>query len=282
MFGGLLRRFWPEADAGHIVPLGLGADEVLYAVGDVHGLHAAAMALEAAILADAALLGALPVIVYLGDVVDRGPESARMLDLVLSRPDGWRRLALRGNHEDLMLDFLLRPAPGHEWLALGGRETLLSYGVPEGDLSRTPARRLESLVRAHVPDEHVALLGSLPLGLDAGAALLVHAGLRPGVPPARQAARDLMWFRDGYAADYAESPALVVHGHSPLERATLFGQRLGLDTGAYDGGPLSAARLVPGVRPVILSVVQTAEGAWLPLPAAAPFDKNRSSHGRHD
>jgi serine/threonine protein phosphatase 1 len=238
-----------------------------YAVGDVHGHLDALLALEALIVADAREQGGQPTLVYLGDLIDRGPQSAGVLDCLMARDESVTRLALGGNHEALMLEFLARPRREHEWLEFGGRETLLSYGISDDDLRRAEAvpRRLEQIVRAHVPDEHVRFLAGLPHLIEAPGHLLVHAGLRPGVGLEQQSAGDLLWYRDDFEADYAGLGARVVHGHTPGPAVRMKPFRLNLDTGAYRGGPLSAARLSAHADPFILAVAQGSRGgAWTP------------------
>lgn len=229
----------------------------LYAIGDVHGCLGLLRQMEAAIMADAAAEpGGDSLIVLLGDLIDRGPASAQVLDHVLRRlPDGFRRVCLRGNHEQMMLDFLRRPRRHDDWLANGGIETLASYGVSIAALEAAGSgRALENLVASHIPQEHIELLTGLPVLLETPAAICVHAGLRPGVSVARQADHDLLWFRDGYRSDFAEFGRPVLHGHSPRAEPLVLPGRIAVDTAACQGGKLTSVRISAAQSPKILTI----------------------------
>jgi serine/threonine protein phosphatase 1 len=227
---------------------------VIYAIGDVHGCLDLLTALEAAIIADADGRPGEKWIVMLGDYVDRGPKSAQVIDhLLRDPPPGFTRVTLCGNHEAAMLAFLDDPEPRSSWLEFGGIETLASYGIAGPLVHRGGSRQLRDAVASYVPDEHRAFLAGLPISLETPAHLFVHAGVRPGIPWARQADEDLFWFRDDYSASFAEFGKLVIHGHTPLQDAFLSRTRIGIDTGAYLTGRLSAVRLLPGSEPTILS-----------------------------
>lgn len=227
----------------------------IYAIGDVHGCLDLLMRLEGKIVADAESTPGDKLIVMLGDLIDRGPASAQVIDHVLSRPPtGFQRICLLGNHESMMLAFIRDPRRGAIWLENGGRETLLSYGLPSDTLLRGVAPRvLENIVASHVPQEHIEFLERLPVLLETPDAVFVHAGLRPGVKFAAQAEDDLIWFRDNYESDYAEFGRPIVHGHMPRTEALVSPFRIAIDTGAYVNGRLTAVRIMPGAAPVLLS-----------------------------
>lgn len=240
-----LRRLAVDADPAAI-----------YAIGDVHGCLDHLLALEESIVADATNIAGERWIVMLGDVVDRGERSAQVLDHLLSPPPaGLRRFCLMGNHEAMMLDFIRRPSPASAWLEFGGRETLLSYGVPLESLmyGRFGAREARQLVDVYVPGDHIEFLEQLPVLLETPSTLLVHAGIRPGIAIAQQADADLIGFRDNFEASYADCGKVVVHGHTIREEPLVTANRIAIDTGAYFTGRLTAVRLVPGEQPVLLS-----------------------------
>lgn len=212
----------------------------IYAIPDIHGQ---------ADLLDEALArvhrdgGPDARIVFLGDLVDRGPDSRAVIDRILDARDAGRPwTVLRGNHDQMFLDFLDHGAlqfkqvrSGLSWLdrRLGGAATLASYGVTEtrGSAARQAAQEA-------VPQPHRAFLASLPLWHEAGDVLFVHAGIRPGVPLAEQTPEDLMWIRDGFLEYKGPHPWLVVHGHTALDWPQYFGNRVDLDAGAGYGRPL--------------------------------------------
>lgn len=226
----------------------------LYAVGDVHGCARLYRKLEKLILDDAAEIGKSPCIVLLGDVIDRGPESADMIDHLLSAPPvGVERHCLRGNHEEMMLRFLGKPNGKSSWLDFGGYETLMSYGMrpPGDDGFNLPERQLRLMIEAFIPPAHRDFLQRLPYGFVFGDYALVHAALAPGASPDRQPENILLWG----APEESDGAALtVVHGHTIVENVVFTSQRIAVDTGAYATGRLSAVRLLPDAAPTVLDV----------------------------
>jgi len=220
----------------------------VYAIGDIHGCHAALVALEDRIRQDIARTGAgRPLIVYLGDYIDRGPDSRRVLEhLSGGNPaDGIERIALCGNHDDTFLRFLRDPAGNAAWLDFGGDATLRSYGL--GDLAhlRRPKElaRAADAIRAAVPREHVAFLEGLPAMLVQGGRVFVHAGIRPGLPLDAQSDADLLWIREPFLAEGPRLPITVIHGHTPGEEPVFGPGRIGIDTGCFATGRLTALKL---------------------------------------
>jgi len=230
------------------------APEAIYAVGDIHGCLDLLQDLEAQIAADAAGAKGERWLVTLGDAVDRGTSSAQVIDhLRRPAPPGLRRVNLMGNHEAMMLDFLLRPRAGSTWLENGGVETLVSYGIPHEKLMRLDNRTASQLVASYIPSEHFDYLSTLPVLLDTPQALFVHAGLRPGVPLAQQTDEDLLWFRDEFRSDFAEFGRPVVHGHTMREEPLVTPHRIAIDTAAVLSGQLTAVRIGPSEAPVLFS-----------------------------
>ena len=219
----------------------------IYAIGDIHGHADKLAAAHALIAADRARTGdATAPVVHVGDLCDRGPDTRGVLDLLiagLARGEPWH--VLKGNH-DRMMQWWLEAAPredphlmvGHYWLhpALGGVESLASYGVwiAEGERIQSVHAR----ARAAVPEAHRAFIAGLPTSLALGECLFVHAGIRPGVALVDQTEEDLLWIRKPFHDSPDEHGALVVHGHTPVDRVTHYGNRLNLDTGAGYGKPL--------------------------------------------
>jgi serine/threonine protein phosphatase 1 len=259
-FNRLLNR-WRNRGAGSAEPAETGRivqvrepPQIVYAIGDVHGCLDLLRHIEAEIAADAPP-GGEAWIVVLGDVIDRGPASAQVLDHLLGRPPaGLRRLCLRGNHESLMLAFLRQPRGHSEWFEMGGLETLASYGMPVGNIHELSSRRLENLVMSHIPNEHVSFLEGLPLAIEMPDWVFVHAGLKPGRAISSQREGDLLWYRDDFAETYEGLGKVVVHGHTPVDTPMMTRYRIDVDTGAYYSGRLSAVRLSHTDPPRILSV----------------------------
>lgn len=242
-------RDWPRV---HKTPAG-AAGELVYAIGDIHGRYDLLRDMLRTIIQDARerLRGRTPILVTCGDYVDRGPDSARVLTaLDWIRRDGRIRLhALKGNHEAAFLNFLAEPQGGTAWLGFGGDATLRSYGVqPPLDFHDVPdlVRARDDLLEV-MPAAHLRVLEGLELMVEVGDYAFVHAGIRPGVPLARQKVDDLLWIREPFLDRTELFEKRIVHGHSWIEAAPeIYDNRIGLDTGAYQTGVLTAIRIEDG------------------------------------
>jgi serine/threonine protein phosphatase 1 len=230
----------------------------LYAVGDIHGRRDLLDLLMAQITEDAARLpeGIKPQIIFLGDYIDRGLKSREVIDFFTSGAAGrFDPVFLMGNHEEALLRFLEDASFGNQWARYGGAETLYSYGLAppnqraslnsheEMSAARNAWTRVWTEFRNRLPAEHLAFFQSLKPYHVAGDYLFVHAGLRPGVELAEQSVRDMLWIREEFLDDRAHFPQMVVHGHTPMDSVHHDTRRIGLDTGAFLTGRLTAARL---------------------------------------
>ncbi|WP_119680484.1 metallophosphoesterase family protein [Indioceanicola profundi] len=220
------------------------AGQRIYAIGDIHGRSDLLDLLMRRISADArtAARGLQHTLVFLGDYVDRGQDSAGVLErLSAGPPPGFGMVCLRGNHEAVMQRFLTDHSVGPAWLSFGGVETLASYGIrPRPDLDQErwlPIARSE-LART-LPQPHHAFLQGLRLHLRVGGYLFVHAGIRPGVKLERQKPEDLLWIRDAFLDSTARHGMTVVHGHTVVREPEVRPNRIGIDTGAYASGRLT-------------------------------------------
>lgn len=228
---------------------------LIYAIGDIHGHLSKLQDLHGLIAADRAAQGATDApVVHVGDLVDRGPDSRGVIDHLLAgtaRGENW--IVLKGNHDRMFRGFLA-DADFHDprlrrdlhWLheRLGGAETLASYGV-KGAGERF-LHDLQAEARAAVPTEHLAFLDRLLPYWLGGQALFAHAGIRPGIDLHDQTEDDLLWIRKEFLEDMRDHGALVVHGHTPVDSVTHYGNRLNIDTGAGYGEALSAVVIESG------------------------------------
>ena len=226
------------------------AGQLIYAIGDIHGCYEPLKTLMAQVVADAAARarGRRPILVFLGDYVDRGPRSAEVVEAMvwLSRRTDAELHLLKGNHEQALLGFIDEPRSGPAWLRYGGEETLLSYGVrpPAFEEGEAGLFRARDDLLARMPASHLRLLQSLKLMVEVGDYAFVHAGVRPGSGLADQAEEDLLWIRADFLDHQAAHEKVIVHGHTWLdERPQLHPHRIGVDTGCYATGVLSAVRL---------------------------------------
>jgi len=218
----------------------------VYAVGDVHGRLDLLDRMLAMIAEDAATgrPGTASTVVMLGDYVDRGPDGAGVLDrLRAGPPPGLGLVCLRGNHDDTLLRFLDDATAGEAWLGFGGGATLASYGVrppPSGEVGLDRLVAAQRALRSAMPPRHADFLSHLPYRLALGGYLFVHAGVRPGVPAERQTPADMMWIRDEFLRSGADHGRVVVHGHTVVRVPEVRRNRIGIDTGAYATGRLTA------------------------------------------
>lgn len=219
-----------------------------YVVGDVHGRLDLLQAMERLIAADMADSGRLLdcFLVHLGDFVDRGHESRRVLDHLLQvSADGLIRVHLLGNHDLWLREFAGFDPGGEElaasWMRFGGDATLLSYGIkldlrmPEAERHAEARERL----RAVFPPEHRAFLATLDSAFSLGDYFFCHAGIRPEVPLERQSDADLLWIREPFLSWNGECGKIVVHGHTVEEAPVVRTNRIGIDTGACWTGKLT-------------------------------------------
>lgn len=228
-------------------PATLPDDVIVYAIGDIHGHSGLLRALLDRIVAHAQVRakGRQPVLIFLGDYIDRGPDSRGTVDLVLDPPRGFAAHALLGNHEQAMLEFLDDPEEGQPWIRWSPA-TLASYGLTgEADAAVDAAGRLllRDRLLAALPPDHLDFYRNLETMVDYGGYAFVHAGVRPGVPLHAQAHDDLVWIREPFLDWTAPFEKVIVHGHSINAAPVIRRNRIGIDTGAYSTGVLTALAL---------------------------------------
>jgi serine/threonine protein phosphatase 1 len=234
------------------------AGELIYAVGDIHGCYDLMKHILAQVAADyaARAQGRRPILIFCGDYVDRGPHSAKVLEALawLRRRGEVDLHLLKGNHEQALLAFIDDPDTGPPWLQFGGAETLMSYGV----LPPAAGEGLAGLARARdellerMPAAHLHLLQNLELMVQVGDYAFVHAGVQPGAPLDAQQERDLLWIRQGFIDAPGPFEKVIVHGHTwTSDMPQVHAHRIGLDTGAYATGALTAIRFEDGELAVL-------------------------------
>jgi serine/threonine protein phosphatase 1 len=224
--------------------------ELLYAVGDIHGRADLLADLLRQIEADAAGRNASrTTLVFVGDYVDRGPDSRGVVEMLLhDLPRGFDARFLKGNHEALLLDFVADPDKLDHWRRNGGGATMDSYGVDVAGLLAAKASPVvwHAAFIAKLPEPHLAFYTSLRLHVSVGDYLFVHAGIRPGVPLDAQDETDLIWIRHEFLDATGPFGPVVVHGHTPVDAPVVTPNRIGIDTGAVFSGRLTALRLQNG------------------------------------
>ena len=241
-------------DSSHrpdLPPAEVPAGTRVYAIGDIHGRLDLLSHLLEDIAEDARYTpydGPAPgrfVVVSVGDLIDRGPDSKAVVERLLAGPPsagplaGAQFVALRGNHEDYLLQFLADFSVAPAWFRNGGLEAIRSYvgHLPDGYATDYPA--LQRLLYRALPPSHLRFLSRMPLRYVEGDYLFVHAGIRPGVPLDRQDAYDLMWIRGDFLHSKDRAAKMVVHGHTVVTEPEIHPNRIAIDTGAYRTGVLS-------------------------------------------
>lgn len=236
----LIRRI---AEKSAPVPPRIPPGQRVFAIGDIHGRLDLLDDLLDQIARENARRGpAQTVLIFLGDLIDRGPDSAAVIErlLTLSTPD-WTMRFLLGNHEEVFLSVL---AGNYEALKffnrIGGDATIASYGIRKGDYAADDFYEVMDLLRDAVPDRHVAFLQGFEDQIVIGDYAFVHAGIRPGIPLAAQKAEDLRWIRHEFLKSDSAHEKTIVHGHTVTADVDERANRIGLDTGAQSNGRLSA------------------------------------------
>ncbi|MFY8094261.1 MAG: metallophosphoesterase family protein [Niveispirillum sp.] len=264
---GIAARLWNRllyrtARAGREVPVidaHIPEGRILYAVGDIHGESALMEQLVDRIVQDAATAGAgkAATIIFLGDYIDRGPDSQGVLERLSGPPPAgvaWR--FLRGNHEQALLDFLTDPEGAAAWLRFGGVETLASYGVlaPPGTLDPRRLQALAAQLGERLPPRHLDFLRGCEMMAVIGDYAFVHAGIDPALPLDQQLPEDLLWIREGFIDRPVRGKHVIVHGHTVVETPLIEGNRIAIDTGAYATGRLTALVLAGRERRILQAI----------------------------
>ena len=218
--------------------------ERVYAIGDIHGRRDLFEELVALIEADDAARGAArTTIVLLGDLIDRGPDSAGVVDAAMALGERRSLRLIAGNHEEMLLAGFARREVLRAFITYGGRETLLSYGLDRAAYNEATLDDIQAMLPALVPEQHLAFMRAMEDQVLIGDYLFVHAGIRPGVDLALQRLSDLRWIRSEFLEDKRDHGVIVIHGHTITDDVDERPNRIGIDTGAYASGVLTAVAL---------------------------------------
>jgi serine/threonine protein phosphatase 1 len=213
----------------------------IYALGDIHGRSDLLKQMFTVIDADIARnpIGR-PIEVFLGDYIDRGPDSAHTLDLLIERSLSRETVFLKGNHEAHFLEVLRDPAKLEDWRQFGGLQTLMSYGIqPTLNPDASEQADLISALTNVISRDHLRFLRGLKPSFVCGDFFFVHAGVRPGIPLNEQQETDLLWIRNEFLDSDENFGKFIVHGHTPVREPDIRPNRINIDTGAYATGNLT-------------------------------------------
>lgn len=214
----------------------------IYAIGDIHGRSDLLEPLLARIEEHISLSpSARPIIVFLGDYVDRGPSSRQVIDRLVQLTESREAVFLKGNHEEYLLKFLENSSFLSSWLRLGGLDTLRSYGLAPTNHRGVLGQELlaMSLIQVLNDSGHLDFLRSLRPSFACGDYFFAHAGVRPGVPLDQQKEKDLLEIRGEFLRYQSDFGKIVVHGHTAVLKPEVHSNRINVDTGAYATGKLT-------------------------------------------
>jgi len=234
----------------------------VYAVGDVHGRSDLFMWLIEAVeedIRDGEADGLEAEIVLLGDLVDRGPDSSGVIDLARKWSKMRKVHVLFGNHEEMFLNSFEDKETLRHFLRHGGRETLLSYGVDRKVFTKATLDDIQQLLEEVVPKKHRKFMREFEDMVQLGDYLFVHAGIEPGVPLEEQKPRSLRWIREPFLSYEKSHGLVVVHGHTITDGVVDAGNRIGIDTGAYSSGRLTAL-VLEGKKRRYLTAIEDKKG----------------------
>lgn len=217
-----------------------------YAVGDIHGRADLLADMQRRIATDLRHYAGEATVIYLGDYVDRGPDTRGVIDRLIACRLGSERVYLKGNHEDMLLQFLDKPSKYRRWLNVGGLQAARSYGLTGSPVSDNDLIAFAAELGTTLPEAHVNFLKSLQLSHTTERYFFCHAGVRPGTPLAKQDAHDLMWIKADFLEHRKSFGKVVVHGHSPGDVVDIRPNRIDVDTRAHATGRLSCVVLEDG------------------------------------
>lgn len=238
--------------AARRAPAAVPPGQRVYAVGDIHGRLDLFEALVAAIDADdAALPAADTTVILLGDLIDRGPDSAGVIAAARALQARRKVRILTGNHEEMFLQSFSKIEVLRHFLRHGGRETILSYGVSAAEYTAATLDEVQAITARAVPQADIAFLEGFEDLIEIGDYAFVHAGIEPGKPLAEQKTGDLRWIREPFLSHKDDHGRMIVHGHTIDKAVQLRTNRIGIDTGAYIHGLLTTLCLEGTTRRLI-------------------------------
>ncbi|AIT81292.1 metallophosphoesterase [Novosphingobium pentaromativorans] len=247
----------------------LDSGDRVYAIGDIHGRIDLFNSLIEAIEQDDGARGhANTTVILLGDLIDRGPDSAA----VVARAKEWaksRQLEfIKGNHEEMLIASMSNPDVLRSFLKFGGRETIMSYGIDETFIDEAQPDELQKRMIETIPHDDIEFLDSFTKLIRNGDYLFVHAGIRPQTPLDHQLGRDCRWIREPFLSHNGDFGAFVIHGHTIAEEPQVRSNRIGIDTGAFVFGTLTAIG-IEGTERWFIQAREDEAGAIATFAAAA-------------
>lgn len=228
----------------------------VYAIGDIHGRFDLFDELLSQIESDTASRGRADTwIVLLGDLVDRGPDSCRVVERAIDLARGGNVRILAGNHEEMLLGSMTNEETLRHFLRHGGKETLFSYGLQPEEYAAAKLELLRERMNELVPASHIAFFRAMENQIICGDYLFVHAGIRPGIALEDQTVSDMRWIRREFLDHTEPHSHVVIHGHTITDDPVTRPNRIGIDTGAFASGRLTAIGLEADQRWFLEAVI---------------------------
>lgn len=260
MFNKFRSMFTPAPELPAEPQARVPAGQRVYAIGDIHGRLDLFEQLLSVIEADDAARGQADTrLVLLGDLIDRGPDSCGVVERAMALMQGGKVRVLAGNHEEMLLGSLQDEETLRHFLRHGGKETMFSYGLKQDDYGTAKLDLLRKRLNELVPPSHIAFMRAMENQIAYGDYLFVHAGIRPGVPLDKQMVSDLRWIRREFLDHDEPHSHIVIHGHTITDEPVIRANRVGIDTGAFASGRLTAIGLEAGERWFLSAVIEPVE-----------------------
>ncbi len=269
------RLFRPKPEGRlPVIPAG----QRVYAIGDIHGRLDLFMALARAIEKDDKARGpSETTVILLGDLVDRGANSARVIGTARAWAKARKVRFLSGNHEEMFLLGFYKVGALKSFFRFGGIETLMSYGLSAETLASVPIEEAQQLMEEAVPREDREFLSKFETMIAIGGYLFVHAGIRPKLPLDEQTGHDCRWIREPFLSFEGDFGYTVVHGHTITDEVVVRSNRIGIDTGAFSSGMLTALCLEGTER----WLIQTQDDDGVISTHARAFGSSRQTNASH-
>ena len=241
----LLKKLFKSSPVVPQDPATLPDNHRIYCIGDIHGRVDLLKQLHDKIKLDSDTFSGHKTIIYLGDYIDRGPDSKRVIDCILNEKlTNFTEVFLLGNHEQVLLQFVLSEDPtiANDWFKFGGLSTLASYGVEiRGIPTLKDLSRLRTEFTEKLPNTHFEFFKDLTLSFECGDYFFAHAGINPKINLSNQRPEDLLWIREDFINSTLFHKKIIVHGHTVTSEPEQLFNRIGIDTGAYSTGRLTCA-----------------------------------------
>ena len=223
----------------------------IFAIGDIHGCLNELVSIHQKILSYEKYKKEEDLIIYLGDYIDRGPKSKQVVDEIIEfKNKGFKTYFLMGNHDEMMIDFLLNKINNlKNWLNFGADQTFRSYDIEIVEFIKDGfddyiIDKLRKVLIEKLGNDHINFFTNLKLKFSVAQYMFVHAGIDPKKKLENQTKQDYLWSRsDSFFNKDFKAEKIIIHGHTPEKDIIDLPGRINVDTGCYFSGKLSCVCL---------------------------------------